>query len=172
VRTQGEPYQLSAAVQEQLRQATGLPVTKVRTMAEVVEASSARQRFNMLLMTVFGGMALLLAAVGIYGLMAYTVEQRTQEIGIRLALGAESRQVRNMVMRQGMALALAGVLIGIGAAWALARLIESLLFGVKARDPLVFVAVPLALAVVALLAVWLPAMRASRVNPIESLRYE
>jgi putative ABC transport system permease protein len=172
VRTQGEPYRLSAAVQEQLRQATGLPVTKVRTMAEVVEASSARQRFNMLLMTVFGGMALLLAAVGIYGLMAYTVEQRTREIGIRLALGAEASQVRNMVMRQGMALALAGVAIGIGAAWALARLIESLLFGVKARDPLVFMAVPLALAVVALLAVWLPAIRASRVNPIDSLRYE
>ena len=108
VRTQGEPYTLSAVIQEELRQATGLPVTKVRTMADVVETSSARQRFNMLLMTVFGGMALLLAAIGIYGLMAYTVEQRTQEIGIRLALGAKAAHVRNMVMRQGMALALAG----------------------------------------------------------------
>lgn len=123
-------------------------------------------------MTVFGGMALLLAAVGIYGLMAYTVEQRTQEIGIRLALGAEAGQVRGMVMRQGMMLALSGVLTGLVAAWALAKLIESLLFGVKARDPLVFVAVPVTLALVAFLAVWLPAIRASRVSPMDSLRYE
>jgi putative ABC transport system permease protein len=147
-------------------------VTQVHSMDEVVQLSAARQRFNMLLMTVFGAMALLLAAIGIYGLMAYTVEQRTQEIGIRLALGAESGQVRNMVMRQGMVLALAGVAIGIGAAWVLARLLESLLFGVKARDPLVFVAVPVALGLVALLSVWLPAIRASRVSPTESLRYE
>ena len=172
VRTQGEPSRLTAAVQEQLRQATGLPVTKVRTMADVVETASARQRFNMLLMTVFGGMALLLAAIGIYGLMAYTVEQRTQEIGIRLALGAEAGQVRSMVVRQGMTLALSGVAIGVAAAWALARVIESMLFGVKARDPLVFLAVPLTLAMVALVAVWLPAIRASRVSPTESLRYE
>jgi ABC-type antimicrobial peptide transport system permease subunit len=126
----------------------------------------------MLLMTVFGGMALLLAAIGIYGLMAYSVAQRTQEIGIRLALGAEGSQVRNMVVRQGMGLALAGVVVGVAAAWALSRLIESFLFGVRARDPLVFVTVPLVLALVALLAVWLPANRAARVSPIESLRYE
>ncbi len=172
VRTQGEPYRLSAAVQEQLRQATGLPVTKVRTLADIVETSSARQRFNMLLMTVFGGMALLLAAIGIYGLMAYTVEQRRQEIGIRLALGAKASQVRNMIVRQGMGLAVAGVALGIGAAWGMSRLIESLLFGVNARDPLVFVAVPLVLSVVALLAVWVPANRVSQVSPVESLRYE
>jgi putative ABC transport system permease protein len=172
VRTQTEPHALVPVIREQLRQVTGLPVSDVHSMDEVVSLSTARQRFNMLLMTVFGCAALLLAAIGIYGLMAYTVEQRTQEIGIRLALGAEAGQVRNMVMRQGMALALAGVVIGIGAAWALARLIESLLFGVKARDPLVFVAVPLLLTIVALFAVWLPALRASKVNPIESLRYE
>ncbi len=172
VRTQGDPYRVSAAVQEQLRQATGLPVTNVRSMDQVVELSTARQRFNMLLMTVFGAMALLLAAIGIYGLMAYTVEQRTQEIGIRLALGAETGQVRGMVMRQGMTLALVGVGAGLVAAWALAKLIESLLFGVKARDPLVFVAVPLTLAIVASVAVWFPAVRASRVSPMDSLRYE
>ena len=120
-------------------------------MDEVVSLSTARQRFNMLLMTVFGAMALLLAAIGIYGLMAYSVAQRTQEIGIRLALGADGRQVRNMVVQQGMRLALAGVVIGLAAAWALARLIASLLFGVKARDPLVFIAVPLVLALVALI---------------------
>jgi len=172
VRTQSEPHALVPAIREQLRQATGLPVSDVHSMDEVVSISTGRQRFNMLLMAVFGSMALLLAAIGIYGLMAYSVEQRTQEIGIRLALGAETSQVRNMVVRQGMGLALAGVATGLGAAWGLARVIESLLFGVKARDPMVFAGVPLVLAMVALLAVWLPATRASRVNPIESLRYE
>ncbi len=172
VRTQTEPHALVPAIQEQLRQATGLPVADVQSMDEVVSIATGRQRFSMLLMTVFGSAALLLAAIGIYGLMAYTVEQRKQEIGIRLALGADASQVRNMIVRQGMGLALAGVVVGIGAAWGLSRLIESLLFGVKARDPIVFVAVPAVLAVVALLAVWLPANRASRVNPVDSLRYE
>ncbi len=172
VRTQMEPHSLVPAIQEQLRQATGLPVAGVQSMDKVVSLSIGRQRFNMLLMTVFGSAALLLAAIGIYGLMAYTVEQRTPEIGIRLALGAEASQVRNMVVRQGMSLALAGVIVGLGAAWALARVMESLLFGVKGRDPIVFVAVPVVLSLVALAAVWLPAIRASRVNPIDSLRYE
>jgi predicted permease len=172
VRTQTEPHALVTAVREQLRQTTGLPVADVESMDEVVSLSTGRQRFSFLLMTVFGSTALLLAAIGIYGLMAYTVEQRTQEIGIRLALGAESRQVRNMVVRQGMGLALAGVVVGMAAAWALARLVGSFLFGVKAHDPMVFVAVPVVLTTVALLAVWLPAYRASRVNPVDSLRYE
>jgi putative ABC transport system permease protein len=171
-RTQGDPHRLAAVIQEQVRQVTGLPVTQVRSMDEVLTLSTARQRFNMLLMTVFGAMALLLAAIGIYGLMAYSVAQRTQEIGIRLALGAEGSQVRNMVVKQGMGLALAGVFAGLAASWALTQLIASFLFGVKARDPLVFVAVPLLLALVALLAVWLPANRAARVSPVESLRYE
>jgi ABC-type antimicrobial peptide transport system permease subunit len=126
----------------------------------------------MLLLTVFGGAALLLAAIGVYGLMSYAVAQRTQEIGIRLALGAERRQVRNMVIVQGMSLAVAGVAIGLVAAVALSRLIESLLFGVTARDPGVFVAVPAVLTAVALLAVWLPALRATRINPIDALRCE
>jgi putative ABC transport system permease protein len=171
-RTEGDPHRLAPVIQEQVRQVTGLPVTQVRSMDEVLSLSTARQRFNMLLMAVFGAMALLLAAIGIYGLMAYSVAQRTHEIGIRLALGADGSQVRNMVVKQGMGLALAGVAAGLAAAWALARLIESLLFGVKARDPLVFIAVPIVLALVALLAVWLPANRAWRVSPIESLRYE
>jgi len=123
-------------------------------------------------MTVFGVAALLLAAIGIYGLMAYSVTQRTQEIGIRLALGAESGTVRNMVVGQGMLLAIIGVVVGVGAAFGLSRLIASLLFGVKASDPAVFVAVPLVLTLVALLAVWLPARRASRIDPIVALRYE
>jgi putative ABC transport system permease protein len=126
----------------------------------------------MLLMSVFGTVALLLAAVGIYGLMAYTVEERRQEIGIRLALGAESRQVRNMVVRHGMSLALGGVVVGLGAAWSLTRLIAGFLYGVRGHDALVFIAVPVLLSVVALLAVLPAANRASGVNPSDSLRYE
>jgi ABC-type antimicrobial peptide transport system permease subunit len=104
--------------------------------------------------------------------MAYSVEQRTQEIGIRLALGAEASDVRRMVLYQGMELAVAGVLIGVLSALGLTRFITSILFGVQARDPAIFVGIPLALGVVALLAVWLPAIRASRVDPITALRYE
>jgi putative ABC transport system permease protein len=172
IRTQGEPHTLVPGIREQLRQATGLPVSNILSMDEVVSLSTARQRLNMLLMTVFGGSALLLAAIGIYGMMAYTVEQRTQEIGIRLALGAEASQVRSMVVRQGMSLALAGVVMGLGASWALSRTIESFLFGVRARDPIVFLAVPVLLSAVALFAVWLPANRASRLSPLDCLRYE
>ena len=172
VRTRVTPASLTAAVQEQLRQATGLPVSDVETMSRVVSTSISRQRFNMLLMTVFAGAALLLAAIGIYGLMAYSVEQRTQEIGIRLALGAESGHVRRMIVFQGMELAVAGVLIGVASAFGLSRFVAAFLFGVQARDPMIFVAIPVALSAVALVAVWLPALRASRVNPIEALRYE
>ncbi len=172
VRTRVEPRSVSAAVQEALRQASGLPVSNVRTMDEVVSLSTSRQRFNMWLMTIFGCSALLLAAIGIYGLMAYSVEQRTQEIGIRLALGAESGQVRNMVVFQGLRLALAGVIVGLASAFGLTRFISSFLFGVGAWDPAVFTAVPLALTAVAALAVWLPARRASRVDPNLALRCE
>jgi predicted permease len=172
VRTQVPPQSLSNAIQEQLRQSAGLPVTNVQSMDEIVAVSVSRQRFNMWVMSVFGGCALLLAAIGIYGLMAYSVEQRTQEIGIRLALGAQTAQVKNMVVLQGMTLAVIGVVIGIAAAFGLARLITTFLFGVTARDPLVFVGVPIILALVALFAVWLPARRASLVDPIIALRYE
>ena len=172
VRTTGDPYVQSAAIQEALREVTGLPVSQVRSMAEVVSLSTSRQRFNMWLMTVFGASALLLAAIGIYGLMAYSVEQRTQEIGIRLALGAGMPDVKRMVVVQGMRLAVIGVLIGLAASFGLTRLIATFLYGVTARDPLVFAGVPLLLTLVAFLAVWLPARRASRVDPIVALRYE
>ena len=166
------PRSVSAAVQEQLRQVTGLPVSEVQTMEEVVSRSTARQRFNMLLMSVFAGSALLLAAIGIYGLMAYSVEQRTQEIGIRLVLGAETAALRRMVVIEGMRLALVGVAAGIAGALGLTRLLTSFLFGVDARDPMVFVAIPVLLSLVALAGVWLPAIRASRVEPQQALRYE
>jgi predicted permease len=172
VRTQVPPQGLSSTIQEQLRQATGLPVSNVRSMEEIAAVSVSRQRFNMWVMSVFGGCALLLAAIGIYGLMAYSVEQRTQEIGIRLALGAHVSQVRRMVVAQGMTLALAGIALGLAAAFGLARLITAFLFGVTAKDPLVFAGVPALLAAVAFLAVWLPARRASRVDPLVALRYE
>lgn len=173
VRTRVEPHSLSSVIQNELRQASaGLPVTNIRSMDEVVAQSTARQDFNMLLMTVFGCAALVLAVTGIYGVMAYSVQQRTQEIGIRIALGAESGDVRNMVVYQGMRLALIGVTIGIAAAFGLTRLLASFLFGVQPRDPLVFTSVPILLCGAALFAVWLPARRASRVDPIHALRCE
>jgi putative ABC transport system permease protein len=172
VRTRGNPLSLSSAIQQQIRQTTGLPVTDVRTMDEVISRSTSRQRFNMLLMTVFGGAALFLAAIGIYGLMAYSVQQRTQEIGIRLALGAGTSTVRTMVVAQGMRLALVGVVVGIGAALGLSRLLATFLFGVKDKDPAVFTAVAVLLTLVSLLAVWLPARRATRIDPVVALRYE
>jgi putative ABC transport system permease protein len=172
VRTRTAPYAVSAAVQEQLRQASGLPVSDVRSMEDVVSRSISRQRFNMLLMTMFGASALLLAAIGIYGLMAYSVEQRTQEIGIRVALGAQARDVRRMIILQGMRLAVVGVIIGLGSAFGLARVIANLLYGVTAQDPLVFTSVPLVLTAVAFVGVWLPARRAVAVDPVVALRAE
>ena len=172
VRTQVPPRGLSNTIEKELQQVTGLPVSNVRSMDEIAAISVSRQRFNMWVMTIFGGCALLLAAIGIYGLMAYSVQQRTQEIGIRLALGAQVSQVRNMVVGQGMALALVGVAVGLLAAFALARLIAAFLFGVSPKDPAVFAGAPILLAAVALLAVWLPARRASRVDPLVALRYE
>jgi len=126
----------------------------------------------MLLLSIFGGSALVLAAIGIYGLMAYSVQQRTQEIGIRMAMGADRGRITKMVVWQGMRLTLAGVVIGVAAAFALTHLIASLLYGVKNWDPVVFISVPLLLSGVALFAVWLPALRASKLNPMEALRTE
>ncbi|HUX28302.1 MAG TPA: ABC transporter permease [Terracidiphilus sp.] len=173
VRTHGDPHQVATAITEQLRQASGgFPVARIRTMDEIVQNSTARQNFNMLLLTIFGAVALILAAIGIYGLMAYSAQQRTQEMGIRMALGADRATIRNLVVWHGMRLALAGVVLGIGAAFGLTRLLASFLFGVKPWDPAVFVIVPLILTAVALLAVWLPATHASRLDPMQALRVE
>jgi len=173
IRTRLEPHQLAAAASEELRKASGgIPVAKAKSMDEVVVRSTDRQDFFMLLLTVFGGSALVLAAIGIYGLMAYSVQQRTQEIGIRMAMGANRERITKMVVWQGMRLALVGVVIGVGASFWLTKLVASLLYGVKQWDPIVFVSVPVILSAVALFAVWLPALRASKLNPMEALRTE
>jgi predicted permease len=173
VRTHGDPRQAIATVTEQLRQASGgFPVAHVRPMEEVVSRSTARDSFNMLLLTIFGAVALILAAIGIYGLMAYSVQQRTQELGIRMALGADRSTIRNLVVWHGMRLAIIGTVLGIAAAFGLTRLIASFLFGVKSWDPIVFVTVPIILSAVALLAVWLPATRAAKLDPMQALRVE
>jgi predicted lysophospholipase L1 biosynthesis ABC-type transport system permease subunit len=173
LRTQVDPHTLAAPSAAAIRDATGgLPVAHIRTMDEIVIRNTARQRFNMLLLTIFGTSALFMATVGVYGLMAYSVQQRTQELGIRMALGAQAAHIRNMVLRQGMALALLGVAIGIAGAFALTRFLASFLFGVKAWDPLAFICTPLLLCATALLAVWVPAQRAVRVDPMSALRAE
>ncbi|HUY94108.1 MAG TPA: ABC transporter permease [Terracidiphilus sp.] len=173
MRTRGEPLQLARAVSEQLRKASGgFPVAHIRSMDEVEARSMAREDFNMLLLTIFGIAALVLAAIGIYGLMAYSVTQRVQEIGIRMALGADRQRIRRMVVWQGMRLALAGVALGVSAAFGLTRLIASSLYGVKSWDPTAFVIVPIVLTLVALMATWMPAVRASRLDPMKALRVE
>ena len=173
VRTHGDPNQYIGVITQQLRLASGgFPVARVRPMTEIVVQSTARQDFNMLLLTIFGATALVLAAIGIYGLMAYSVQQRTQEIGIRMALGADRRHICNLVVWQGMRLAIMGIVLGIAAAFGLTRFLASFLYGVKTWDPLVFVTVPVILSAVALLAVWMPAARASRLDPQQALRIE
>jgi putative ABC transport system permease protein len=173
VRTRDDPHQLIPAISEQLRIASsGFPVAHARTMEEVMGISIARQSFNMLLLTLFGAVALFLAAIGIYAIMAYSVAQRTQEMGIRMALGADRDAIRRFVLWQGFRLVLAGLVIGVAAAFGLTRLAESLLFGVKALDPAAFLVAPTILCLVALAAVWLPAVRASKADPIQALRTE
>jgi putative ABC transport system permease protein len=173
VRSRVEPHTLVKVISAALRDASaGLPVGHVRTMDEIAISTISRQRFSMMLLTVFGSSALLMAAIGIYGFMAYSVQQRTQELGIRMALGAQAPNIRNMVIRQGMVLAIIGVVIGIGGAFWLTRFLAGFLFGVKAWDPTAFVATPLLLSAVALLAVWIPAYRATRVDPMTALRFE
>jgi putative ABC transport system permease protein len=149
-----------------------LPLHNVQSMNEVVTQSIAAQRFTGLLLSVFAAAALLLAAVGIYGVMAFSVAQRTQEIGIRLAMGAQSRGIERLVLRRGMVMALAGVAAGTLGALVLTRFLQSFLFEVSASDPLTFAGVAALLSLVALAACYIPARRAMRVNPIVALRYE
>jgi len=170
VRTKVQPFSLSAPLQRVFQDLADLPASHVRTMDQVVVQSTARDQFNTLLLGVFAFIAILLASIGLYGLMAYSVEQRTVEFGIRLALGASAPGMRNMIVGQAMRLALAGIAIGLGAAYGLTRLMASMLYDVKPTDPLVFGAVAMTLTAVALLASYLPARRAVRVDPLIALR--
>jgi predicted permease len=173
VRTAGDPLQLRVPVEKAFRALdAAMTPARERSMAQVVAKSVARQNFNMMLLGIFAGVALLLAAIGIYGLMAYSVEQRRQEIGIRMALGAGGAQVLRMVLAHGMTLAGIGVAVGLGLAWAVTRFLGSLLFGVKSTDPMTFGAVALLLTLVALAATLVPARRAALTEPDRALRYQ
>jgi predicted permease len=173
VRASGDPSSLVASI----RQAVGevdqnLPISSIRTQVEQVDQSLRMERLFARLLIFFGLLALLLAAIGLYGVMAYSVAQRTQEIGIRMALGAEARDVLRLVVRQGMVLAIVGIALGIGGAIGLTRFIRSLLFGVSATDPLTFALITAIIVAVALLACYVPARRAARVDPMVALRDE
>jgi predicted permease len=173
VRTIPRPLTLSHAVEDAVRATDpNLPVGQVRSMEEVLSVSLARQRFLMTLMSVFAGLALVLAAVGIYGVISYSVNQRTHEIGIRMAMGATRGNVLRLIVHQGLRLTLVGAGIGLVAAFGLTRLLGSELFGVKPADPLTYVAVAVLLAAVSLLACYIPARRATKVDPMVALRYE
>ena len=173
LRTSVDPASLAPAARRAVLAADPeQPVSDVRSLREVVDATTAQRRFSLLLLGVFAGIALLLAAVGIYGVVGYSVAQRTHEIGVRMALGARRGEILGLVLRQGMALALLGVGVGLVGALALTRLIAGLLFGVSASDPLTFAATAVILSGVALLATFIPAHRATRVEPTAALRYE
>ena len=148
------------------------PMYKIRTMEQVVGESQSSSRFTLVLLGIFAGVAMGLAGVGIYGVISYTVTQRTREIGIRIALGAERRDVLRLVVGQGTVLALAGVVLGLGGAFGLTRVMSSLLFGVSATDPIIFAGAALFLAAVAMLASYIPARRAMGVDPTVSLRWD
>jgi predicted permease len=172
-RTDGNPRNVAAAIRDAVRTTDkNQPVDQLKSLDELIARSLATRRFLMRLLEFFAATAMFMAALGLYGVISFSVTRRTQEIGIRIALGAEPAAVRNMVIREGMRLALIGVVIGIGAALGLARLLSSLLFGVQPHDPLVFITVPVILTAVALLACYLPARRATRINPVEALRWE
>jgi putative ABC transport system permease protein len=171
VRTPLETTAIGAAVTKELeRLSGGLAVTNVRSMDGVSAGSTAPTRFATTLMTLFGGSALLLAAIGVYGVMAYSLQRRTHEIGIRLALGAQPRHVRNLLLASGMRVTVLGVAIGLAAAFGLARVLSTFLFAVTPHDPIVFVGAPLVRIAVALLATWVPAHRATFVDPVVALR--
>ena len=173
VRVVVKPLTLSRAVENAVREAgPNIPIGHVQSMEDVLSISLAFQRLLMTLMSVFAGLALMLAAVGIYGVLSYWVRQRTHEIGIRMALGAAAHDVLKLVVKQGAVLTAIGLVAGLVAAFGLTRLIAGLLYGVRPIDPLTFIAVSLILTAVALLASYIPARRATKVDPMVALRHE
>jgi putative ABC transport system permease protein len=173
VRTSGDPMGVVSAARNELRQMDAeLPMSSLVTMDQLLADSLSRSRFTMFLLGLFAALALVLTAVGIYGVIAYSVAQRTHEIGVRMALGAQRRDVLGLVLGQGTRLTVIGVALGIIAGLALTHLMGSLLYGISAHDPLTFAAVSLLLIAVAFLASYIPALNATRVNPTVALRYE
>ena len=173
VRTASDPLSIAAGVTEVVhRFDPNLPVTNVMTMDNLISGCVSPRRFSSALVTIFAGLALLLAAIGIYGLMSYTVSQRTQEIGLRMALGAQLASVQRMILGQTLKLTLLGLGLGLAGAFVVARFLTSRLFGVGVYDPVTFVGVAALLIAVALMAASVPARRAMRVDPIVALRYE
>jgi putative ABC transport system permease protein len=173
LRTDGDPTAFAPAVQREIRSLEpNQPVSDVRTMDQVMSEAVARSRFNTLLLGLFAGLATLLSAVGIFGVMNYSVALRTREIGLRLAVGAQPRQVLLLILKQGLMLTVVGVGLGLLAAFALTRLLTGLLFGVEAVDATTFATISLLLVLVSLLACYLPARRAMRIDPMLALRYE
>jgi putative ABC transport system permease protein len=173
VRAQSDPVNLITVIRREFQKLDpDLPLYNVTTMEQQVARQTTQARFSTFLLSVFGGLALLLAAVGIYSVMAYAVEQRTHEIGIRLALGAKAGDVLKLVIVQGARLALLGITLGVSAALVMTQLMKRLLFGVAAADPLTYVGIALLLTTVVMLACWLPARRATKVDPLVALRHD
>jgi len=173
VRAAADPLSLAGAIRRTIHDIDpALPVAQIRTMEAIVRETFARQTFSALLLGGFSLVSLVLAAVGIYGVLAYSVTERTREIGVRVALGADPGRILTLVLGSGMRVVLVGALLGTGGALALTGLLKSLLFGVKAHDPATFAAVPAVLIAVALAAAYLPARRASRLAPVEALKVE
>jgi ABC-type antimicrobial peptide transport system permease subunit len=173
VRTETDPFSMSEVIQDELLNASGgLPVSRVRSMDQVIGQSTARSDFNTIVLAVFAGAALLLAAIGVYGMMSYSVQQRRREIGVRMALGAGPERVRKEVVFHGMRVSLMGLSLGVVAAMGLTRFLSGLVYGTTTSNPVIIMVVSLLLFLTVLLASYVPSRQATRVNPVEALRHE